>query len=78
MVQLADLGGLQAAGADKAWPKDALIAQDAIQLVLFGVQECPEASPDRLGCHYLLPLPADLQGTPTPTHTPSKTRHTSH
>ncbi len=56
----ADLGGLEAAGADKAGPEDALVAEDAGAAVLDAVQEGAEIGALRLRCHNLLPLPADL------------------
>ena len=43
-VLLTHLGGLKPASADIALSKDALIAQDAIGLVLLIVQEVPELS----------------------------------
>lgn len=57
----ADLGGVEAAGADEAGPEDALVAQDAGAAVLDAVQEGAEVGALRLRRHHLPPLPADLR-----------------
>ena len=49
----AHLGGLKASGADIALPKDALIPQNAVGLVLLVVQEVAELLLARLLCVHL-------------------------
>lgn len=58
-----NLGGLDAASADEAGAKDALVAQNARAAVLHAIKERPEvcALLLRLRCYHLAPLPADLQ-----------------
>jgi hypothetical protein len=58
------LCSLEAASANKAGPKDALVAQDAVGAVLLRVQERSEAVAHRLSRHHFLPLPADLWRRP--------------
>lgn len=54
------LGGVKAAGGDKAGAENALVARDAGGGVLLPVQKCPECVLHRLSRHHLAPLPADL------------------